>query len=208
MMSGATITASFPKPPTTVGMRRSPGVIKSNPHQQFFTLSTGRKGVFQTLDAMASCVRGEVAPDHAGYQSPVIAAKASEIESLMFGQFYPESVFNFTQTCIRYLDHPFDLQIVQDALVTLGQGTGDCVSMSVLVATLLASRDYPVWFVCQDVTGEEYSHVYCETVVRGKVTALDPVGSEPMGWRQPLQPGGFETTWPIFLEVQKLWQAR
>lgn len=173
-----------------------PGI--TNPRKQFVALSPGRAGVFEVVETMAACVRGEVAPDFIGKDSPVIRAAGQEIEALFFGQTFPESVFAYCQNCIEYRQHPIDLQVIQDARQTMLLGYGDCVSLSILVATLLASRDWPCWFILQDPLGQEYTHVYCETLINGKFVALDPVGKYPMGWRQELPEVGFETTWPIF----------
>lgn len=174
-----------------------PGSIETIPLKQTFKLSQGRAGVFETAEMMAACVRGEIGPDYAGFESPAIKQLAATIEGEFFGLSFPESVFSYTQSRIRYEEHPLDTQIVQDALATIREGKADCVSMSVLIATLLASRDFPVWFVLQD-TGSEYTHVYCEALINGKLTALDAVSKDPMGWRQTLPETGFETTWPIF----------
>jgi len=173
-------------------------IPEKNPSKQFFNLSPGRKGVFETCEAMAACVRGEVAPDFAGYDSPQIAGVIAEIEASYFGQPFIESVFAYTQNSIQYAEHPFDMQIVQDAPTTMRVGVADCVSMSVLIATCLAAHGWPVWFVLQDPLGIEYSHVYCETVIDGKIVALDAVSRESLGWRQQLPDAGFETTWLIF----------
>jgi len=169
--------------------------IAANPKQTIFSLQPGRDGVFQTAEMMAACVRGEVGPDHNGFQSPAVAKLGREIESIFYGQSFPQAVFNYAQFCLSYVEHPFDLQVVQDCIATAEQGSGDCVSFSVFIATLLASRKIPVCFVFQDVTGEEYTHVYCEALINHKLIALDAVSKEAMGWRQPLQATGFETTW-------------
>lgn len=166
-------------------------------NSETYNLLPGRAGVFQTADAMTACVKGEIGPDHNGFQSEAVNRIAKEIETIFFGQSFAQAVFSYAQFCLQYDEHPFDVQICQDAVTTYVTGKGDCVSMSVFIATLLASRGIPVCFVFQDVTGSEYTHVYCEALINRQLVALDAVSKEPMGWRQPLLPSGFETTWLI-----------
>lgn len=173
--------------------------ISANPKNQLVSLLPGRDGIFQTLDLMAATVRGEIGPDFIGYQSAFIQSKAAEIETMFFGQPFVDAVFHYVQFSIVYVDHPLNQQVIQDAKTTIEKRSGDCVSQSVLVATLLASRGIPVCFVLQDINGQEYSHVYCEALVNRKLLALDTVAkNKAIGWRQPVSPTGFETTWLIF----------
>lgn len=191
-------TVNYPSDASTTRLATMPGIVENTQRQQFLRLSPGRKGVFETAEMMAACVRGEVGPDFAGYYSPEIAAILRQIEASYFGQSLIDAIFLYAQNCIKYVEHPFDLQIVQDAPTTIRENEADCVSLSVLIATCLASQNWPVWFVLQDPLGAEYSHVYCETLRNGKIIALDAVSKEPMGWRQQLTESGFETTWLIF----------
>lgn len=180
-----------------------------NPFYSLPTITTkllpeGVNGTYQTLDAMAQCVRGEVAPDFCGYQDEVIRKLAEYLvrdrdQSDSQGEI--KAVFNYVVREIEYLAHPINAQTVQDACRTLQFKSGDCVSLSVLLATLLASLNYPVQFVAQ-YTSEDtgYSHVYLETQdENGNEIALDAVAKDkPIGWRQSLKDGAFETTWEIF----------
>ena len=160
-------------------------------------------GTFTTLAAMARCVRGEVPPDFCGYLNPWIAEFANRLidGAALDCRAEIERVFNYVAKQIRYVPHPVDQQVVQDACRTLQFRTGDCVSKSVLLATLLASLSYPVRFVAQYLNDDQqYSHVYVETQDEcGVWFGIDPVADDkPMGWTQKLEAGGYETVYEIF----------
>lgn len=166
-------------------------------------LSEGVNGTFQTLAVMSQCVRGEVAPDFSGFNDDWVRRFALSLVTGCKGEPHCEfeRVFNFVTRNIKYTPHPIDQQIVQDARRTIEIGSGDCVSMSVLLATLLASLGYWVQFIAQyydDAT--MYSHVYVMTADENQTEIrLDPVAKDQaLGWSQPLPDGGFETAYEIF----------
>ena len=167
--------------------------LQSDPTIANAPLAHGAQGTFQTLAVMAQAVRGEIGPDFCGYQSPYIQGFAQRLGSV-------DACFNYVSKQIQYLAHPVDAQIVQDACRTLQFRTGDCVSKSVLLATLLASLGYHVRFVAQYYSDAQmYSHVYVEALLNGDWVQLDPVASDkPMGWSQSLPDSGFETAYEIF----------
>lgn len=166
-------------------------------------LPDGAEGTFETLRAMAKCVRGEVAPHYYGAQSEELRQLA---EAIVYGSMEQadevKALFLFCRDSIAYRQHPWNQQRVQDAARTILLKTGDCVSKSVLLATLLASLGHLPRFVAQSTGGCEYSHVYVETLMEsGTWLALDPVNpAATPGWSQQLPDGGFETTWTIFEE--------
>ena len=166
-------------------------------------LPDGIDGTFRSLDAMAECVRGEIPPDYSGYLDPAIKSFADQLTKQARGndRGEMEGLFDFVAHRIVYIEHPPNEQVCQDALRTIQIGSGDCVSKSVLLATLLLARNIPARFVAQ-YTGDsdQYSHVYVEGQTRaGEWLALDPVASDkPVGWTQPLPADGFETTWNVF----------
>src|SRR5262245_59465525 len=177
----------------------APAVSHSVEYRQ---LLEGDGGTFQTLDAMRGAVLGRISPDFSGYQDPINISAANQIVSSVSGQDARAKIaalFNWVISHITYTPHPFNQQTVQDARRTLELREGDCVSLSVLLATLLASLGYQSQFVAQWVDGEEASHVYVEVFLNGETIALDAVASdEPMGWRQSTFDGGFEVAWEIF----------
>lgn len=170
---------------------------------QFEYLPDGHAGTFRALEGMAQAVRGEIGPDFSGFNDPAVQQFAAQLTRAAHGSDRDEiaALYDFTAHRIKYLEHPKDQQVIQDALRTIQIGSGDCVSLSVLLATLLLARGIPARLVAQ-YTGDEdqYSHVYVEAQMRdGAWFPLDPVASDkPMGWRQPLCDGCFETTQEIF----------
>lgn len=180
--------AAYPSTPVTV--QRSP-------------LPSGTAGTFAALEAMAQCVRGEVPPDFCGYTKPaIINLAATLIQDCEDSQQEVKALFDYAAKQIKYELHPINEQVVQDACRTIQLKTGDCVSKSVLLATLLAAMDYDVRFVAQYFNDEQqYSHVYVEAFDKhlGIWVALDPVASDkPMGWTQSLPDGGWETPYDVF----------
>lgn len=172
------------------------------PSVEYRPLFAGDSGTFQTLDAMRDAVSGRIPPDFSGYRDPNNIRAALHICSTS-GQDSTAQIaalFNWVITNITYEPHPWNQQIVQDAQRTMQLRSGDCVSLSVLLATLLACLDYRSQFVAQWVDGESASHVYVEAFLPdGEVIALDAVATDkPMGWRQPKLDGGFEVAWEIF----------
>ncbi len=190
---------------TTTGGLAGSQVTSADPVVLQYFLEPGAEGTFQTLDAMASCVRGECPPDFSGFQDEWIRQSAENIVRGVPGQDVIgeiRALFNFVKNSITYRQHPVNQQRVQDCRRTLELGSGDCVSKSVCLATLLAALGYTPRFVAQCPDGENYTHVYVEVLLDpGRWLALDPVAEkQPMGWTQPLPDGGFETPWTIFSE--------
>lgn len=165
-------------------------------------LPDGAAGTFRSLEAMAQATRGEIPPDFSGYTDPAIqiAAESLTVNSHGLDESEASALFDFVAHSIKYIDHPPNAQVVQDALRTIQIGSGDCVSKSVLLATLLLARGIPARFVAQYPDDSQmYSHVYVEAQMSGHWFPLDPVASDkPMGWSQPLPDGGFETMYEIF----------
>ena len=165
-------------------------------------LVEGAQGTWQTLNAMRDCVLGQVPPDYSGYQDEFNISAANNIcaRSSPGHKAQIAALFNYCAHKIQYLEHPINQQVCQDARRTIEIGSGDCVSLSVLLSTLLACLGYHSRFVAQCLDGNDYSHVYVEVLTPdGNWLALDPVARDkPMGWLQPVLDGGFSTTWMIF----------
>lgn len=174
--------------------------LSSEPSITTHNLQPGYGGIFQALAGMAQTVRGEIPPDFCGYQSKHVQSQARMLAAgYNSRQAKIEAIFNFVRDDIAYQLHPSNVQTIQDCQRTLEIGSGDCVSKSVCLASLLASIGIDCWFVVQAPDGSEYSHVYVECVGDDRnLIGLDPIANEPMGWRQPLPDMGFETTWTIF----------
>lgn len=172
------------------------------PAVAYIPLPDGDDATFITLDAMRDAVLGRVGPDYSGFQDEfniraahTICAKSPGCSS----HAQTAALFDFVAHKITYEPHPLNQQVCQDARRTIEIGSGDCVSLSVCLATLLACLGYKPYFIAQWLDGEEASHVYVGLQLNGEELRLDPVASDkPMGWSQPTLDGGFEIQWEIF----------
>lgn len=198
-------TRSVPVSPT----RNRAGAVASSfpvhpdkPSVAYILLSANSEGTYQTLEAMAECVRGECPPDFSGCHDEWIRQKAENIVRNVKGQDADgeiKALFDFVKDKITYRKHPINQQRLQDCRRTLEFRSGDCVSKSVCLATLLAALGYEPRFVAQCPDGDEYTHVYVEVLTNSGWFPLDPVAEQhPMGWTQPLAEGGHETVQSIF----------
>lgn len=172
------------------------------PAVSYIPLPDGDEATFITLEKMRDAVWGLIPPDYSGVNDPfnLRAARSITASANHDAKAQIAALFNWVITNITYEPHPLNQQTLQDARRTIELRKGDCVSLSVLLATLLASIGYTSRFVTQWVNGEEASHVYIEVhMPDGEWLALDTVAKDqPMGWRQQTLDGGFETPWEIF----------
>jgi transglutaminase-like putative cysteine protease len=190
-------------PTTAIDQHLAITAPAASPSIEYRALLDGDAGTFQTLDAMKAAVLGRIGPDYSGYQDPFNIRAARSICAGAPDQSERARIvalFNWVINNITYEPHPINQQTLQDARRTLELKRGDCVSLSVLLATLLACQGIPSRFAAQWVDGESASHVYVEVFLpRGELLALDAVAKDqPIGWRQQTLDGGFETPWEIF----------
>lgn len=170
-------------------------------------LSAGVAGTEETLEIMAAAVRGELKPDHSGFQSEEIRACAISLISGTQGHDTlgeVHALFYFVRDHIKYVRDPIDLERVQDAARTLQLKTGDCDDKCVLLATLLSSIGYLPRFVVQSQDGRDFDHVYVEVLddQAGEWIPLDPtadcLNNTPCGFPGWRQPAPIEWTYQIF----------
>jgi hypothetical protein len=152
---------------------------------------------------MKDAVLGLIGPDYSGFQDPFNIEAARQIVTSASSQDDRATIaalFNWVIANITYEPHPINQQTLQDARRTLELKRGDCVSLSVLLATLLASLFYEPRFVAQWVDGQSASHWPSSSNVSTYTwLALDAVAKDqPIGWRQQTLDGGFEVAWEIF----------
>lgn len=169
-------------------------------------LHDGTAGTKQTLQAMRQAVLYGLAPEFAGYkdQRNIQAARRIAVGGTVGMQVV--NLYEFARDAIEYIDHPWNLQVVQDAIRTIQKRTGDCVSKSVLLSTLLASLNIKSRFVAQAEDDTGFGHVYVEASLdTGEIIALDPTADGrdgrpigDVGWSQTLNDGGFEYAFEIF----------
>ncbi len=177
-----------------------------SPSVEYRALLGGDAGTFQTLDVMAQSVRGEIPPDYSGYRDAYNAQAAGAI--VRGNVIAPVALLRYVRDQISYVDHPWNMQVVKDCRRTLESGSGDCVSKSVCLSTLLASCGITSRFVAQATDGQNYDHVYVQARLDGKWVSLDPtadgIEGRPLGdvgWSQVLPDGGIETPYSIFFST-------
>ena len=152
------------------------------------SLQPGDSGTFYTLANMAEFVRRDTA-------DPAIRSYAEQLTSGVQPHDFGSEVaalFDYVQS-IPYRRHPVDVQRVLDARAAIATGYLDCVSKSVLLATLLGSLGHLSRFAiirqqCEDC---EFDHVYLDALINGQWVPLDPTPDERSGGRQPM---GWEAT--------------
>jgi hypothetical protein len=176
-------------------------LARSAPAVSYIPLPDGDDGTYITLNAMKDAVLGRIGPDYSGYKDSFVCKAAHQIcqSSGCSSHGQIAALFNFVTYQIEYEAHPIDQQTLQDARRTIEIGSGDCVSKSVLLATLLACFGHRPYFIAQWVDGQSASHVYVGLNFNGEELRLDPVAEDkPMGWSQNTLDGGFEIIWEIF----------
>lgn len=157
-------------------------------------LADGATGTAQTLAVMAAAVRGEIAPDYAGYLDERVRQVALSICSRVPGHEYLSEIAALLAYCrdiVQYRLDPVNVERVQAPLQTIALASGDCDDKCTLLATLLAALGHVPRFVVQH-NGHEFDHVYCEVMIDGKWIALDPTADgrggltqAGVGWRNP-----------------------
>lgn len=157
-------------------------------------LEDGANGTRRTLAAMAAAVRGEIAPDYAGYLDERIRWAALSICCHVPGHHYRDEIAALLAYCrdsIHYRLDPVETERIQAPLQTLELRSGDCDDKCILLASLLAALGHVPRFVAQH-NGQEFDHVYCETLINGHWIALDPTADgrggltlAGVGWRNP-----------------------
>lgn len=172
-----------------------------------YSIPADERGTYESLRLMACAVRGEMEPDYSGYKDEFNRRAADQAVSSSGAKTRDgviAALFAFVRDGIRYIDHPPHQQVVQDCRRTLELGSGDCVSKSVCLSTLLATQGIESQFVAQHPSHESgFSHVYVEIVDDG--LALDSIcdgkDGRPIfgvGDRSKLSDEGFELSWSIF----------
>lgn len=150
-------------------------------HTTIQPLPAGDAGTFYTLSHMAQFVRRDVA-------DPMIRGYAEQLTSHVEPHDFEgevDAIFEYVQS-LPYRRHPVDVQRVLDAHNAIASASLDCVSKSVLLATLLGALGHVSRFAIVRQGGGEFDHVYVETQLNGRWLPLDPTPDERSGGaRQP-----------------------
>lgn len=132
-------------------------------------LKKGDAGVIQTVELMISYVNQY-------YQNKGITAIVNKIRNYTNSQKYTDScyskialihnIFKYVKANFKYTPDPQGMELVVSPKHTLLSGAikhGDCDDLSVILATLLKSAGYPVWFrtvAWKKETGNNFTHVF------------------------------------------------
>lgn len=91
----------------------------------------------------------------------------------------------WTQSNIRYIQDPPDVELVQTPQKTLQWSAGDCDDQSVLVAALLTSIGHPCQFMAMGFSGGPLAHVLCRTKIGTQWVAVETIKPVSLGFLPP-----------------------
>lgn len=111
---------------------------------------------------------------------------------------YVDRLYQWVKKKMYFIHDPVDVERVENPIVLLKEGGGDCDSVSTLLAGLLMSAGFKTDFVTikAEPSSDEWTHVYVQTTLPdGKVIPLDcTMKTKYSGW----EPKNFpRQVWPI-----------
>lgn len=104
-----------------------------------------------------------------------------------------EAIYKFLSKHVRYTKDPVNVELLQDPLLTLAWGTGDCDDISVLAASMAESIGLPTRFVLYSSKNATLPHhVFTEIKANNRWVAVDTVYNKGVGRTPPgkLELGG------------------
>lgn len=97
-----------------------------------------------------------------------------------------ETLFNFVQSNIRYVQDINDVETLSPAQWVLANGFGDCDDFAVLLSSMLESIGHKCRFMAVSFEGpEDFSHVLIQTKIGNRWIAADATEDNPFGWEPP-----------------------
>jgi hypothetical protein len=91
----------------------------------------------------------------------------------------------FVRDQVRYVQDPYDVELVQIPDVTLQNRAGDCDDKATLLCAMLESIGHPARFVAVGFQPGVYEHVYVETRVGERWIACETTEPVDLGWAPP-----------------------
>lgn len=160
------------------------------PHLSYsnHTIQEGDKGVEQTLQAMAKLVNNALL-----HEPDIRALALTIVKSVRDKDYMGEitAVYDWVKKNIRYVQDPYDKEMLQEPIRTLQLAQADCDDFASLLASLLMSIGHQCRFVVikAQKDSETYDHVFveCNPNGNGKWVPLDATNKQNgcPGWEAP-----------------------
>lgn len=161
------------------------GLDPRAPRALLMGLPSGPAGTVATLKIMKRLAREAI-------RSPSQLVRNRALEIFRNAGLPPRDWFGqiralqaWVQNCIRYVQDPVDVELVQTPEVTLKLGTGDCDDQATLLASMLEATGHLAKFVAIGVKGGPFSHVLVETKTGRGWVAVETILKKPFGWYPP-----------------------
>jgi transglutaminase-like putative cysteine protease len=188
MYSGRRATVEIQRVPQNQGIAvldSARGIDPRAPRALLMGLPSGPAGTVATLKIMKRLAREAI-------RSPNQLVRNKALEIFRNAGLPPRDWFGqiralqaWVQNCIRYVQDPVDVELVQTPEVTLKLGTGDCDDQATLLASMLESTGHLAKFVAIGVKGGPFSHVLVETKTGRGWAAAETILKKPFGWYPP-----------------------
>ena len=96
-------------------------------------------------------------------------------------------IFDYIRNLIRYVDDIDQIETLQDALLTIHNGFGDCDDMTIALGSLLKAVGFPVGLVAVQMKEfNDYNHVYLVCYTSEGFIFFDATNkTQPAGWQLP-----------------------
>lgn len=143
-------------------------------------ISDGPVGALQTITAMRQMVLDAV-------RDPLQGARSQALDIIGDASYVGQvrAVQCWTQSNIRYVQDPPDVELVQTPQKTLQWRAGDCDDQAVLVAALLTSIGHPCQFIAVGFSGGPLSHVLTRTKIGSQWVAVETIKPVSLGFLPP-----------------------
>lgn len=167
------------------GLDAARGIDPRAPRALLMGLPSGPAGTVATLKIMKRLAREAI-------RSPNQSVRNKALEIFRAANLQPRdwngqirTLQSWVQNCIRYVQDPVDVELVQTPEVTLKLGSGDCDDQATLLGAMLESTGHLAKFVAVGIKGGPFSHVLVETKTGRGWIAAETILKKPLGWYPP-----------------------
>jgi transglutaminase-like putative cysteine protease len=150
---------------------------------QWGHIPRGYRGTMETLRHIARLIR-EGAKDFWVRRAAIQVFRAYGVAP-KDGRGEIQALFDWVKRNVRYTRDIVRVELLHSARRLLELRAGDCDDMTILLSAMLESTGHPVRLV---IIGRDprkprlFSHIYLQTLHRGRWIALDPTMDKPPGW--------------------------